>query len=64
MGFLQFIFIISDDSSPKRVSLNVTASGSTKSSSVPDFSSLLIFNWKKQIPKTVFLFFNHKINAF
>ena len=39
---------------PKRASHNATASGSTKPGSLPDFSSLLIFNWKEQIPKPIF----------
>lgn len=39
---------------PKRAFHNITASGSTKTGSVPDFSSLLIFNWKEQIPSLFF----------
>ena len=35
---------------PKRTFHNITASGATKTGSLPDFSFLLIFNWEEQIP--------------
>lgn len=44
---------------PKRAFHHLTASGSTNPGSVPDFSSLLIFNGKEQILRLFFFSPNH-----